>query len=238
MSLRAVTWLVSFAVHGAVAGFFMISPGGASLDEGSGEDTFVVEQGISIEGLDKSGEAEVNVTAVEAPPPVLQAAPPVEEVKPIEEDVQHVIGSETGPEQEKVVREPEPEELKEPQPEEKVAAVEQLEVPIEEQRAAGAKQSGGSTTALSAYRGRLFTHITKKKLNPRSREVGTVVVRFTVGPQGELISREIATSSGSKLLDDAAVASIDRAAPFPAMPSEANHTGPLVVSIPFKFSVR
>ena len=38
-------------------------------------------------------------------------------------------------------------------------------------------------------------------------------------------------------LDDAAVASVDRAAPFPAMPTEAND-GPMVVSVPFKFSVR
>jgi protein TonB len=236
MTLRAVTWLVSFALHGAVAGFFLISPGGASLDEGSGEDTFVVEQGIAIEGFAKLGDAEVSVEAVEAPPPVLQSAPPVEEVKPIEEDVQHVIGSETGPEQEKIVREPEPEKVEEPKPEQ-IAAVEQTEVAVDEQKAAGAKQSGGSVTAISAYRGKLFSHIIKKKVNPRSREVGTVVVRFTVGPQGELISREVARSSGSKLLDDAAVASIDRAAPFPAMPNEASD-GPLVVSIPFKFSVR
>jgi len=214
----------------------MISPGGASLDEGSGEDTFVIEQGIAIEGLSKIGEAEVNIDAVEAPPPVIQSAPPMEEVKPIEEDVQHVIGSEFGPEQEKVVREPEPEEVKEAQPEQ-IAAIEQTEIAVEEQRASGVAQTGGDVTAMSAYRGKLFSHITRKKVNPRSRQSGTVVVRFTVGPQGELISREITSSSGSKLLDDAAMASIDRAAPFPAMPSEAN-SGPLVVSVPFKFSVR
>lgn len=236
MSLRAVTWLVSFALHGAVAGFFLISPGGAALDEGSGDDTFVVEQGIAIEGFAKLGDSDATVEAVDVPPPVLQAAPPVEEVKPLEEDVQHVIGSETGPEQEQVTREPEPEEVKEAKPEQ-MAAVEQTEVPVEERHAAGAKQSGGDITALSAYRGKLFSHILKKKVNPRSREVGTVIVRFTVSPQGELISREIATSSGSKVLDDAAVASIDRAAPFPAMPAEAS-AEPLVVSVPFKFSVR
>ncbi|WP_139247887.1 energy transducer TonB [Hyphomicrobium sp. CS1GBMeth3] len=215
----------------------MLSPGGASLDEGSGEDTFVVEQGIALEGFARLGEAEVSIDAVEAPPPVLQSTPPVEEVKPLEEDVQHVIGSETGPEQDRVVREPKPEEVQEAKPEQ-IAAIEQTEVPVEEQRASGVRQTGGSTTAISAYKGRLFTHISKRKVNPRSRQSGTVVIRFTVGPEGELISREIATSSGSKLLDDAAVASIERAAPFPAMPNEARTAGPLVVSVPFKFSVR
>ena len=236
MNLRALTSLISFALHGAVVGFFLITPGGAALDEGTGDDTFVVEQGIAIEGLSRDGEAAVNIDAVEAPPPVIQSAPPMEEVKPLEEDVQHVIGSEFGPEQEKVVREPEPEEVREAQPEQ-IAAIEQTEIAVDEQRASGVKQTGGDTTAMSAYRGKLFTHISKKKVNPRSKKAGRVVVRFTVSPKGELISREIATSSGSKLLDDAAIASIERAAPFPEMPSEAND-GPMVVSVPFKFSVR
>lgn len=237
MTLRALTWLISFALHGAVVGILMITPGGAALDEGSGDDTFVVEQGIALEGFSRMGEAEVSIDAVEAPPPVLQSTPPVEEVKPLEEDTQHVIGSEFGPEQEQVVREPEPEEVQEAKPEQ-IAAIEQTEIAIDEQRASGAKQTGGSTTALSAYKGRLFSHISSRKVNPRSRLSGTVVVRFTVGPEGELISREVASSSGSKLLDDAAVASIDRAAPFPAIPNDARDDGPLVVSVPFKFSVR
>lgn len=237
MTLRVLTWLVSFALHGAVVAVLMITPGGAALDEGSGEDAFVVEQGIAIEGFARLGEAEVSIDAVEAPPPVLQSTPPVEEVKPRDEDVQHVIGSESGPEQENVVREPEPEEVQEARPEQ-IAAIEQTEIAIDEQRASGAAQTGGRTTAISAYKGKLFTHIARRKVNPRSRLSGTVVVRFTVGPGGELISREVASSSGSKLLDDAAVASVERAAPFPAMPSEARADGPLVVSVPFKFSVR
>jgi protein TonB len=226
MSLRAVTWLVSFALHGGVVAFFLASPGGASLEEGSGEDVFIVEQGIYQE----------RVEAVEAPPQVLQSAPPVEEVKPIEEDAQAVISSEGGPDQEKVVEEIE-EVVKEP-PKEQLAAVQQTELAVEEQKAKEeVAKTGGNTTAISAYRGRLFSHISKKKVNPRSKFAGTAVVRFTVGPQGELISREITSSSGSKVLDEAAVASIDRAAPFPAMPSDAGNE-PMVVSVPFKFSVR
>jgi protein TonB len=224
--LRSLTFLISFALHGAAVAFLLSAAGGAALDEGTGEDTFVVEQGVYQE----------RVEAVEAPPQVLQSAPPLEEVKPVEEDVQHVVGSDAGPEQEKIVREPEPEEIKEPQ-KEQVAAVQQTEQAVEEKKASGERKSGGDTTALSAYRGKLFQHISKKKVNPRSREIGTVVVRFTVSPKGELISREVATSSGSKLLDEAAVASIDRAAPFPPMPDDAAD-GPMVVSVPFKFSVQ
>ncbi len=226
MSLRAITWLVSFALHGAVAGFFLITPGGAALEEGIGEETFIVEQGVESQ----------RVEAVEAPPPVPLAAKPVEEIKPIEEDVQHVVGSERGPEQEKVTREEKPEEVQEIKPEE-FAAVQSNELAVEEQKETGEKKSGGDTTIMSAYRGKLFAHISKKKVNPRSKIAGTVVVRFTVGRQGELISSEVATSSGSKILDEAAVASIERAAPFPAMPNEAAD-GTMIVSVPFKFSVR
>lgn len=237
MILRVLTWLASIGLHGATVAILMITPGGASLDEGAGDDLFVVEQGIALEGVARLGEAEVSIDAVEAPPPVLQSTPPIEEVKPPEEDVQHVIGSEFGPEQEQVIREPEPEEVQEARPEQ-IAAIEQTDIAIDELRASGVTQSGGSTTALSAYKGKLFSRISSRKVNPRSRQSGTVIIRFTVGPEGELISREIASSSGSKLLDDAAVASIERAAPFPAMPSDARAAGPLVVSVPFKFSVR
>ncbi len=101
--------------------FFLVTPGGASLDIGTGDDTFVIEQGIAIEGISASGDAAEYQELVEAPPPVLQTVPAVEEVKPVEEDVQHVIGSDTGPEQEKIAREPEPEEVKEPPKPEQIA---------------------------------------------------------------------------------------------------------------------
>lgn len=238
MTLRAISALLSLAVHGAIVGILFVTPGGASLDEGTGEDTFVVEQGIALEGIARLGDAEVEIAAVEAPPPVLATAPPVEEVKRPDEDVQNVIGSESGPEQQDVELEPEIEEVREtPVEPEQVAVIEQTELSIEEQRAAGAKQEGGRATALSAYRGKLYSRISRRKVTPRTRRVGTVVVQFTVGPSGELISSEVTKSSGNQRLDDAAIASINRAAPFPPMPSEANDS-PLVVSVPFKFSVR
>jgi protein TonB len=213
-----------------------VTPGGAALDSGSGDDMFIVEQGIAIEGFAQLGNAEVTTEEVEAPAEISEARPPLEEVKPVEEDVQHVIGSESGPEQEKIVKEPEPEKVEEPHPQQ-IATAEQTEIAVEEQRASGAKKSGGDTTAVSEYRGKLYQHLERKKVNPRSREAGTVVVRFTVDSSGQVVSREVTESSGSKMLDDAAVASIDKAAPFPPMPGDIA-SAPMVVSVPFKFSVR
>jgi protein TonB len=44
-------------------------------------------------------------------------------------------------------------------------------------------------------------------------------------------------SSGSKLLDDAAMAALDRAAPFPPLPQEIARA-PLEVQVPFNFVTR
>ncbi len=236
MPLRVITSALSLALHGAFVALFFVTPGGAALDSGSGDDMFIVEQGIAIEGFAQLGEAETTTPEVEAPTEISEARPPLEEVKPVEEDVQHVIGSESGPEQEKIVKEPEPEKIEEPHPKQ-VATLEQTEVAVEEQKASGAKKTGGDTTAASEYRGKLYQHLERKKVNPRSREAGTVVVRFTVDSSGQVVSREVTASSGSKMLDDAAVASIDKAAPFPPMPGEIA-SAPMVVSVPFKFSVR
>lgn len=235
--LKSLTWLLSFGAHAAFAAWLLVVPGGAALDSGSGDDQFVVEQGIAIEGLDMWGQDDTTVQAVEAEPlEASQAREAVEEVKELK-DVEEtkVIASETGPEQE--IEEVEPEPVQEPlKPQ--VATIEQApQVAVEEKRATSAAKSGGQTTAHSLYLGSLRTHLEKRKVNPRTRQVGTAVVRFTVGATGELLTREIARSSGNKQLDDAALASVEKAAPFPAMPNEINQE-PLVVSVPFRFTVR
>ena len=235
MSLRALTCLLSLALHGGFVALFFVTPGGASLDTGSGDDMFAVEQSIAIEGFANLGQDDETVERVDVPE-LAEARPAIDEVKPVEEETQQVIGSEQGPEQEKIVEEPKPEVVEQPRPPQ-VATLEQTEVPVEERHTSGGKQSGGDTTEASAYRGKLYQHLEKKKVNPRSREAGTVVVRFTVDSSGQVVSREVTASSGSKMLDDAAVASIDKAAPFPPMPGEIA-SAPMVVSVPFKFSVR
>jgi protein TonB len=235
MTLRALTWCLSAALHAGALLFFMATPGGTAFESGSGDDQLVVEQGIAIEGFARLGDDQATVEEVEAPPmPVSEARPEIKEVKDLP-DLTEVITSAEGPQQEILAEEPkELEEIKEKQ----VATLEQLEeLAVREEESSGAALSGGDTTARSAYLGQLRSQLDKKKVNPRSREKGTVVVRFTVDAAGQVLSREVAASSGSKLLDEAAVASIDRASPFPPMP-DGVAKNPLVVSVPFKFSVR
>ena len=160
---------------------------------------------------------------VETPPDVEAIKP--DEVKEIEP-----------PPEVKIVK---PDEVKEIEPQEKqVAAIEQVQqLAINEAKAASAKQSGGSATITTAYLGSLRARIEKNKINPRTRRRGTAIVRFKINADGQLVSREIKKSSGSKRLDKAALDAVDRAAPFPAFPKGVG-IKTLTLTQPFKFKTR
>ncbi len=61
-----------------------------------------------------------------------------------------------------------------------------------------------------------------------------MLLGFTVDQRGEILTRAILHSSGSKLLDDAALASLERAAPFPPLPGEVSGSS-LELQVPFRF---
>lgn len=63
---------------------------------------------------------------------------------------------------------------------------------------------------------------------------GTVGLTFSLSPDGRLIAATVSTSSGSEILDRAALAALQRAAPFPPSP-EAASPQQLTFSIPFQF---
>ncbi len=72
------------------------------------------------------------------------------------------------------------------------------EMPVEEQapqvatlieQSSGAAQEGGDTTQRLAYLGQVRKTLERSKVNPRSTMSGTVLIKFTVGPKGDLLSR-------------------------------------------------
>jgi len=232
--LRPLTWFVSFAVHAALLWAMIGVAGGSALDAGSGTDMFVVEQGIALEGVAKFGEAEEMIETVDVPP--VQPVEQPREVKEVEPELNNVVTSSVADHEDQVVKE-------DPKPVEDKPIV---PVPVREQapqvatlleQSSGQAQQGGGTTQRRAYLGTLSKSIERAKVNPRSRQAGTVMVRFTVSPDGKLVSRVIERSSGSRVLDDAAVAALDRAAPFPPMPQNVAQ-GPIEVSVPFEFVTR
>lgn len=68
---------------------------------------------------------------------------------------------------------------------------------------------------------------------------GTVVLAFTVGRRGELESVEVISSSGYKWLDEAAIQTINRAAPFPPLERFSSRESLRIeVAITFKLESR
>ncbi len=201
----------------------------------------------------KAPEKPVEKTVEEKPviePPLEKPVEPEEPLPPEMKIAElpretEIIDSELGPEPEalrmreaEIVKEKvEIEEVKEPQPEQ-LASPEQIEiVAVEEQRATSQEKKGGDASKRRAYFGRMAKHIERRKINPRSKNRGMVVVEMTVDPSGKVLSRQVKKSSGFKNLDAAAVASVDKSSPFP--PFDGNiSSGPLVVAVPFKFVIR
>jgi periplasmic protein TonB len=71
----------------------------------------------------------------------------------------------------------------------------------------------------------------------RSRRIeGQVVVQLTVTPEGQLATVGIARTSGSDLLDDAALEMVRRAAPLPPLPASSAGR-PVTLAVPIVFSL-
>jgi protein TonB len=232
--LRPLTWLASLGLHAGLLIAMIGVAGGAALDAGSGSDLFVVEQGIAVEGATKFGDAEETIETIDIPPVQPTTDPrPVEEVKP---DLTNVITSTESKVEDQVVAE-DPKPIEEEKPVTVQTQEQAPQVATLEEKSSGAAQQGGDATARRAYLGTLSRTIERNKVNPRSRVSGTVLIRFTVGAAGQILSREVQSSSGSKALDDAALAALERASPFPPIPSNLS-PGPIEVQVPFNFVTR
>ncbi len=232
--LRPTTWLLSFGLHaGLLVAIIGVTADGAALDSGSGNDTFVVEQGIALEGVTKFGDAQEVIETVDIPPVQAMTEPkPIEEIEP---ELNDVVTSTEGEHEAEVVEEPKP--IEEEKPDSAPVEEQAPQVATLIEKSSGAAQEGGSTTLLLAYRGTVRKALERSKVNPRSRLSGTVLVKFTVGPTGQLLSRTVEKSSGSKLLDDAAMDAVERAAPFPPMPKELAGE-PMEMKVPYRFVTR
>jgi protein TonB len=81
------------------------------------------------------------------------------------------------------------------------------------------------------------SRIQSRKFTPDGAPSGTAVVSFSVASSGRLLSRRIARSSGSPILDGAALQIVERAAPFPPFPKGVGSQR-LNFVVPMSFSRR
>ncbi|MFA7306606.1 MAG: energy transducer TonB [Hyphomicrobium sp.] len=237
--LRLIAIVLSVFIHGSIC--YAMWPAfhetnSEALDMGSGTDIVLVEQGIAEEGISKLGDAMETIETAEIVPVQAAPPPPPEQVKP--DELRDVIASDESSVVTEVVKTEEPPPIEEPPPPEAIQAQSQPEqVAVVTQQSSGEAQSGGNAKMLGLYLGQINDHVQRAKVNPRSSIAGTVIVRYTIDVDGKLLSKEVAKSSGSKVLDDAATAALDRAAPFPPIPPQVS-VKPLAFTQPFKFVMR
>jgi periplasmic protein TonB len=107
------------------------------------------------------------------------------------------------------------------------------------QQAAQARAQAAAAASASAanWRSELYAHIQRYKRYPeaaRSRgDSGTASVSFTLDGGGRVVSARLVSSSGSSVIDEEAVSTIQRASPMPAPPSG----GSVSISVPMHYSL-
>jgi len=92
----------------------------------------------------------------------------------------------------------------------------------------------GRATAIAALYRRLESH-RRYPLQARRRGIeGTVGLRFRVTPDGRLATAEIARTSGSRLLDRAALRTLERCFPLDATTGRRLAGEPITVDLTFR----
>lgn len=86
---------------------------------------------------------------------------------------------------------------------------------------ASGSQDRHERSLISSWQHSLVQRLQQAKRFPKSLHgaSGTVRVAFTIDRQGHLISHRILTTSGTQLLDEAAISLLERAQPFPVPPA-------------------
>lgn len=94
-----------------------------------------------------------------------------------------------------------------------------------EAAAAGSEKKGNSVATgnadVSNYAGKVRRKVNRARVGVKGRDRGRAMVSFIVSASGQISNLRISQSSGSPAVDKAALASVQRAAPFPKIPVEA-----------------
>lgn len=150
---------------------------------------------------------------------------PILEVPPVETPEPEIV---VPPKQEVVKEKPQEEKPKPPVPTEnehpqaQSAPVTTSNPNLQNRAEKAVAPNPGSAVAprvLPSFRDLVAAHLQRFKRAPKGGGNGTAVVTFTLDRNGRVISRSIAKSSGSSVLDDAALTMINRANPMPRFPA-------------------
>jgi periplasmic protein TonB len=85
-----------------------------------------------------------------------------------------------------------------------------------------AQTVNAQTNTAEAWKKKIVIQLVSKREFPpgATGQGGAAKVKFVIDRQGKLLSRELVESTGSELLDAAALRMVERAEPFPEPPTE------------------
>ena len=106
--------------------------------------------------------------------------------------------------------------------------------------AGGRRNDAGGNANLSSYQAQVLAHLQRYKSYPAAAKSagvrGVATVRFALAANGSVISASLARGSGASVLDQAAVAMVRRASPFPPIPPNLGRR--MDFSAPIRFDLR
>jgi periplasmic protein TonB len=107
----------------------------------------------------------------------------------------------------------------------------------DEQLAANRNFEARRTEVTSLYNSKIYQALLSHILRPKTLQKGRVLIALTLAPSGQLLAYEVVESSGSEVLDKAAMTSLERAAPFPPLPSELGANA-YTLRVPFEYAAK
>lgn len=106
---------------------------------------------------------------------------------------------------------------------------------------AGGVADAGGRTEVSSYQARVLAHLARHRVYPpeaRSRGItGVARVQFALARDGRVVSARLVDGSGERVLDEAAVAMVQRASPFPPFPAAITQAQ-MNFAAPIRFHLR
>ncbi|MBQ0833605.1 energy transducer TonB [Marinobacter sp.] len=137
--------------------------------------------------------------------------------------------------------EPEPEPETVAEPEASVTPEPALESGDSQSQSSVPLQNAGNPSAVDDYLGKLSRHLSRFYEYPRRArrlgQEGAPVITFTFRRDGSLVDHSLRTESGHSLLDKAALAMLEQAAPLPPVPDDMSGRT-FSYALPVRFSLR
>jgi protein TonB len=102
----------------------------------------------------------------------------------------------------------------------------------------GLRKADAGWADRSNYAGKIVAHLQRYKSYPREaankRLTGIATLTFSISADGRVKSVKLQGSSGAPILDQAALATVQRASPFPAIPAEAG-VSTMTFTVPLRY---